>query len=175
MIKNKLKQRELNKKGDINTDPDDWPVRLIKLLISFFSKNFHEITNNIDDLSKWAPLASDIGKSEAICKEKFIELRKSYRKLKTMRTRNPDVKISWIYFDLFDKIYTARESEYDSMEVETLEEQVLMEEEVTGWYFIFLLVFFIINLFTWVHNLLEEFISTGKRAPFSTFFKKCPQ
>lgn len=122
IIKNKLKQ------GDVESDSDDWSEREIKLLISFFSRNFHVISNNIEDVSKWTPLASDIGKSETNCKEKFVELRKCYRKLKTMRTRNPDVKISWSYFNMFDRIYSMKD---EPMEVVSLEEEHL-EQEVAG-------------------------------------------
>lgn len=109
-IKNKIKQGQIN-------DNDDWMAREIKQLISYFSKNYDEINSNIDDVTKWAQLASELGKSEQNCKEKFVELRKCYRKLKTMKSRNPEVKISWSYFDMFHRIYSLKEPE---MEVEAL-------------------------------------------------------
>lgn len=104
-IKNKLKNGKLD-----SDDSEDWSAKEIKQLINYFSQNFHEINNNVDDGSKWSDLSSEIAKSETSCKEKFLELRKSYRKLKTMRSRNPDVKISWKYFNMFEQIYEAKEN-----------------------------------------------------------------
>lgn len=72
-IKTKLKQ------GTMSANNNDWLARELKQIIAFFSKNFHDITNNIDDVSKWDPLATELGKSQLNCKDKFVELRKCYR------------------------------------------------------------------------------------------------
>ncbi|XP_026734041.1 uncharacterized protein LOC113498285 [Trichoplusia ni] len=112
-IKSKLKNGKLD-----SDDSEDWSAKEIKLLINYFSQHFDEINSNVDDNSKWSDLAGDIGKSENSCKEKFLELRKSYRKLKTMRTRNPDVKISWKYFNMFEQIYSAKEDGQEAMQVD---------------------------------------------------------
>lgn len=103
-IKSKLKNGKLD-----SDDSEDWSAKEIKQLINYFSQNFDDINSNVDDSSKWADLAGELGKGETSCKEKFLELRKSYRKLKTMRARNPEVKISWKYFTMFEQIYNARE------------------------------------------------------------------
>lgn len=113
-IKSKLKNGKLD-----SDDSEDWSAKEIKQLINYFSRNFDDINNNVEDTSKWTELAGDISKSETSCKEKFLELRKSYRKLKTMRSRNPDVKISWKYFNMFEQIYKAKESgNQEGMEVD---------------------------------------------------------
>lgn len=113
-IKNKLKNGKLD-----SDDSEDWSAKEIKQLINYFSQNFDDINTNVDDSTKWSELAADIGKGETSCKEKFLELRKSYRKLKTMRSRNPDVKISWKYFASFEQIYSAREEDsQEAMEVD---------------------------------------------------------
>ncbi|XP_061724655.1 uncharacterized protein LOC133530662 [Cydia pomonella] len=103
-IKSKLR----NGKKDTD-DEEDWSAKEIKQLIVYFSQNFDDINSNLEDKSKWSALAAEIGKLEDACSDKLLELRKSYRKLKTMKTRNPDVKISWKYFNMFDEIYSARE------------------------------------------------------------------
>lgn len=134
-IKSKLKNGKLD-----SDDSEDWSAKEIKLLINYFSQHFDEINSNVDDNSKWSDLAADIGKSENSCKEKFLELRKSYRKLKTMRTRNPDVKISWKYFNMFEQIYSAKEDGQDAMQVDDEQGTYLTIEgsdekvEQEGWY-----------------------------------------
>ncbi|KAJ8705251.1 hypothetical protein PYW07_011078 [Mythimna separata] len=115
-IKSKLKNGKLD-----SDDSEDWSAKEIKQLINYFSQNFDELNNNIEDTTKWSDLAGEIGKGENSCKEKLIELRKSYRKLKTMRTRNPEVKISWKYFNMFEDIYNAKENGVETMEVDDSE------------------------------------------------------
>ncbi|XP_075987168.1 uncharacterized protein LOC142983879 [Anticarsia gemmatalis] len=111
-IKTKLKNGKID-----SDDGEEWSAKEIKQLINYFCRHFDEINSNSDDSSKWADLAEEIGKGEMACKEKFLELRKSYRKLKTMRLRNPDVKISWKYFAMFDQIYNTNEGQ-ENMEVD---------------------------------------------------------
>ncbi|XP_050555253.1 uncharacterized protein LOC118280646 isoform X2 [Spodoptera frugiperda] len=124
-IKSKLKNGKMD-----SDDSEDWSAKEIKQLINYFSQNFEEIDNFVDDTSKWSDLATDIGKTENACKEKFIELRKSYRKLKTMRSRNPDVKISWKYFNMFEDIYNAKQNGNDeAMEVEELDLNMVSDEK----------------------------------------------
>ncbi|KAI8425717.1 hypothetical protein MSG28_011514 [Choristoneura fumiferana] len=110
-IKSKLR----NGKRDTD-DEEEWSAKEIKQLINYFAQNFDDINSNVEDKNKWSALAAEIGKVEDACCEKLLELRKSYRKLKTMKTRNADVKISWKYFNLFDEIYTSKE------DVETVQE-----------------------------------------------------
>ncbi|CAG5037603.1 unnamed protein product [Parnassius apollo] len=105
-IKSKLK----NGKRD-SDDDEEWTAREIKLLINYFSNNFNDLCDSIEDVRKWSALVSDIGKTATACSEKFLELRKSYRKLKTMKSRNPEVKVSWKYFNMIDNIYITREAE----------------------------------------------------------------
>lgn len=104
-IKSKLKNGKLD-----SDDSEDWSAKEIKQLINYFAQNFDDINSNIEDKTKWSDLSGEIGKGENSCKEKFIELRKSYRKLKTMRTRNPETKISWKYFNMFEDIYDSHET-----------------------------------------------------------------
>ncbi|PZC81916.1 hypothetical protein B5X24_HaOG211702 [Helicoverpa armigera] len=121
-IKSKLKNGKID-----SDDSEDWSAKEIKQLFNYFSQNFYEINNNIEDATKWSDLAGEIGKSENACREKFLELRKSYRKLKTMRTRNPDVKISWKYFNMFENIYNSNENGVaEGMEVDETYAEVPM-------------------------------------------------
>lgn len=123
-IKSKLK----NSKTD-NEENEEWAAKEIKQIINFFSNNFLEISQGSDnDSSKWASLAQALGKSETSVNEKFLELRRSYRKLKTMKKNNPECKVSWKYFNLFDDVFARAGAD---MEVEELEmEDVVYEEEM---------------------------------------------
>lgn len=112
-IKSKLKNGKMD-----SDDSEDWSAKEIKQLINYFSNNFDDINLNIEDTTKWSDLAGEIGKGENSCKEKLLELRKSYRKLKTMRSRNPDVKISWKYFNMFEDIYNAKENGVETLEMD---------------------------------------------------------
>ncbi|XP_068624698.1 uncharacterized protein [Battus philenor] len=105
-IKSKLKNGKMD-----SDDAEDWVAREIKQLINYFANNYDVLHNSIEDLSKWSDLTHVIGKTERACSEKFLELRKSYRKLKTMKARNPEVKVSWKYFNMMDDIFNTRESE----------------------------------------------------------------
>lgn len=111
-IKSKLKNGKLD-----SDDSEDWSAKEIKQLINYFSEHYDDITNNIEDTTKWSDLSGEIGKGENTCKEKFLELRKSYRKLKTMRSRIPEMKISWKYFNMFEKIFNSKENG-EAMEVD---------------------------------------------------------
>lgn len=71
-VKNKIKS------GAISAG-SDWLAREIKQLITFFSKNFDSINDNLNDISKWEPLAIELKKTPSNCKDKFVELRKCYR------------------------------------------------------------------------------------------------
>ncbi|KAJ0171095.1 hypothetical protein K1T71_013294 [Dendrolimus kikuchii] len=129
-IKAKLK----NSKQDSNV-LEEWSAKEIKMLLNYLAQNISKVDDS-EDLSVWSGLAKEIGKSEQACREKFLELRKSYRKLKTKITRHPNVKISWKYFGLLDNIYGEKvigaydggsEDSPQDMEVEQLEEW--MEED----------------------------------------------
>ncbi|CAG9569927.1 unnamed protein product [Danaus chrysippus] len=99
-IKSKLKNGKLE-----SEDGEDWSAKEIKQLINYFSRNYHDLVDNIEDKSRWVQVAQEMGRTEGSCCDKFLELRKSYRKLKTMKSRNPDVKVSWKYFNMIDEIY----------------------------------------------------------------------
>lgn len=100
-IKSKLK----NTKASIE---EEWSAKEIKQIINYFSQNFARISEDEEDSTRWSALAKDIGKTERSCMEKFLELRKSYRKLKTMKENNAEVKVSWKYFNLFDEVYNSK-------------------------------------------------------------------
>lgn len=97
---------KIQKKTDADYNYKEWTNDSIKKLIHYLGQNFDEITKNLNSLDSWTKLADLLNKDEEMCKNKFLELRKSYRKLKTMLTRNPHTKISWKYFSDFDAIYT---------------------------------------------------------------------
>lgn len=134
-LKNKLR----NSKND--SDYEEWSASDIKKLIQFFAENFDSISNNIEDISKWAPLASDIEKNEVCCKEKFLELRKSYRKLKTQITRNPNVKISWKYFNMFEQIYNENENGLQQTTMELDEQYYSDDQQQEGNNFIYIYIY----------------------------------
>lgn len=113
-IKSKLKNGKMD-----SDDAEDWSAKEIKQLINFFSRNFHNFQENIEERSKWTEISQEIGRTESSCCDKFLELRKSYRKLKTMKARNPDVKVSWKYFNMLDNIY--KNAEQNSEVLETME------------------------------------------------------
>lgn len=122
-IKSKLK----NGKMDSNDEErEEWSAREIKLLINYFSNNYDALRDSVEDVDQWSPVASDIGKTSRSCCEKFLELRKSYRKLKTMKSRNPEVKVSWKYFNMMDDIYSSEETDR-RMEVNTRDEAEIVE------------------------------------------------
>ncbi|KAF9408721.1 hypothetical protein HW555_011686 [Spodoptera exigua] len=124
-IKSKLKNGKMD-----SDDSEDWSAKEIKKLINYVGQNFEDIDGLVDDVSKWSDLAAEIGKTENSCKEKFIELRRSYRSLKTMRCRNPDVKISWKYFNMFEDMYKAKQNGNDeAMEVEELDFNMVSDEK----------------------------------------------
>ncbi|KPJ05812.1 hypothetical protein RR46_01241 [Papilio xuthus] len=102
-IKSKLKNGKIG-----SDDSEEWAAREIKQLINYFAKNYDSFHQNLEDHCRWSDLARVIGKTESACSEKFLELRKSYRKLTTMKTRNPEIKVSWKYFNMLDDIYTSK-------------------------------------------------------------------
>lgn len=125
-IKNKLKN---NKVG--SEENEEWAPKEIKQIIHYFSNHFHEICNN-DDSSKWAPLAREMNKSETSVNNKFLELQKSYKRLKTMKENHPECKVSWKYYNLFEDVYEKLGiEEVEEMEIDQLEyndENVVNEE-----------------------------------------------
>ncbi|XP_041984189.1 uncharacterized protein LOC121736833 [Aricia agestis] len=104
VIKSKLK----NGKTDAD-EIEDWAPKEIKQIINHFSSFYNEITENSNDETLWSSLAEQMGRPATSLRYKFLELRKSYRKLKTMKTRNPDVKLTWKYFNMMDNIYNEAE------------------------------------------------------------------
>lgn len=100
-LKSKILKKESNE-----YEFKEWSPKEIKTLISFYAKNYDSVNKNANNDACWTQLSDEIGKSETLCREKFLELRKSYRKLKTMLTRNPKTKVSWKYFNMFDQICT---------------------------------------------------------------------
>nr|XP_026486246.1 uncharacterized protein LOC113393520 [Vanessa tameamea] len=110
-IKSKLKNGKMD-----SDDAEDWSAKEIKQLINYFSRNFSNFQENIEARSKWTEIAQEISRTETSCCDKFLELRKSYRKLKTMKARNPDVKVSWKYFNMLDDIYKYGEQNCEVLE-----------------------------------------------------------
>ncbi|KPJ19278.1 hypothetical protein RR48_05920 [Papilio machaon] len=102
-IKSKLKNGKIG-----SDDSEEWAAREIKQLINYFANNYDSLHQNLEDHCRWSDLARVIGKTESACSEKFLELRKSYRKLTTMKTRNPEIKVSWKYYNMLDDIYTSK-------------------------------------------------------------------
>uniref|UniRef100_A0A1E1WCN3 Myb-like domain-containing protein n=1 Tax=Pectinophora gossypiella TaxID=13191 RepID=A0A1E1WCN3_PECGO len=120
-IKNKLKNGKVG-----SDDGEEWSTKEIKTLINHIA-NHLDIDSDPTDNTKWSSLAQDIGKTETSCREKFLELRKSYRKIKTMISKNPDCKVNWKYFKMFDEIYSK---ERIGMEVGSSDENVLVPMEL---------------------------------------------
>ncbi|XP_038219188.1 uncharacterized protein LOC119837608 [Zerene cesonia] len=117
-IKAKLKSGKAD-----SSDSEDWSAKEIKKLIIYFANHFSELDNDVENKSKWTNIANEIGRTENSCSEKFIELRKSYRKLKTMKTNNPETKVAWKYFNMMDEIYSNNQkAEVEGMEID--EEQL---------------------------------------------------
>ncbi|KAJ2951214.1 hypothetical protein O0L34_g5607 [Tuta absoluta] len=105
LLKNKLKQGKM----DLN-DQDEWTPRDIKMLINYFGQHYQEISQDLQDVTKWKTAAKIImNKSEIACRDKFLELNNSYRKIIMMMNRNPESKINWKYFKFFDEIYSKSE------------------------------------------------------------------
>ncbi|KAG7297010.1 hypothetical protein JYU34_019936 [Plutella xylostella] len=126
-LKSKLKNHKMDSDGE-----EEWSAKEIKQLINYFSDNFATISENPSELDVWGVLSSQTGKSASACRDKFMELRKSYRKLKTMKSRNAAVKVTWKYFNKFDDIYRAHENGVEQpMEVEELDdyEMVAVDED----------------------------------------------
>ncbi|XP_050672164.1 uncharacterized protein LOC126970352 [Leptidea sinapis] len=93
----------------------DWTAREIKKLLIFYGENCDSIDNNIDEISLWDSIAEELGQTPSSCSRKFFELRKSYKKLKTMKANNPETKISWKYFSMMDEIYLKKENRANMM------------------------------------------------------------
>lgn len=129
-IKSKLK----NGKAD-SSDSEDWTAKEIKKLINHFASNFTDLDTDIESKSKWTDIAQELGRSETACCEKFLELRKSYRKLKTMKTNNPETKVSWKYFNMMDEIYN-RSQVVESMEIDDQLYASIKSEVHDGEYFL---------------------------------------
>lgn len=126
-----IKARLKNSKQDSDV-LEEWSAKEIKTLLNYLAENFSNIDSS-DDINIWTNLAKEINKSKPACRDKFLELRKSYRKLKTKLTRHPSVKISWKYYALLDNIYSQNASgayngennkSPEHMEVEQLEEWI---------------------------------------------------
>lgn len=100
-----LKSKIIKKKAsDFNFK--EWATKEIKALISYVSQNFESIEKDTNNLALWAELSAQIGKDEETCKEKYLELRKSYKKLNVLLTRNPNSKITWKYYAAFDSMFS---------------------------------------------------------------------
>ncbi|XP_052752962.1 uncharacterized protein LOC113519398 [Galleria mellonella] len=117
-IKSKLKNNKFSAEC-----VEEWTAKEIKQLINYFAKNFNDLSEDLEEKAKWSDLSEVIGKSEDSCIQKFMDLRKSYRKLKTMRENNPQVKVSWKYYNLFDQIYS-----FKSENVETIQEVEMLDQ-----------------------------------------------
>ncbi|CAH2060691.1 unnamed protein product, partial [Iphiclides podalirius] len=104
-IKSRLKSGKMD-----SDDAEEWTAREIKQVINHYSSNCDSLRDSAEDVDRWSPLASQLGKTARACCEKFLELRKSYRKLKTMKSRNPEVKVSWKYFNMMDDIFSSDET-----------------------------------------------------------------
>lgn len=128
-IKSKLKNNKVD-----SEDAEEWAAKEIKQIINYFGNNFEEISNGADgDSSKWAPLAQSMSKSASAVNEKFLELQRSYRKLKTMKQNNPESKVSWKYYNLFDEVFARAGTDMVVEELE-MEELTYDEEMVTEEY-----------------------------------------
>ncbi|XP_023954831.2 uncharacterized protein LOC112058323 [Bicyclus anynana] len=110
-IKTKLKHGKMD-----SDDAEDWTAKEIKQLINYFARYYCLFIDDVEDKTKWTDLAKELGRSPLCCCEKFLELRKSYRKLKTMKTRRPDVKVSWKYFNMMDEIYKKGAQDVEILE-----------------------------------------------------------
>ncbi|KAI5639478.1 hypothetical protein NE865_07978 [Phthorimaea operculella] len=105
LLKNKLKQGKM----DLN-EQEEWTPRDIKMLINYFGQHYADISQDLQDVSKWKTAAKIImNKSEMACRDKFLELNNSYRKILVMMNRNPESKINWKYFKFFHEIYSRAE------------------------------------------------------------------
>lgn len=133
-IKNKLKRAKAS------SEEKDWVPSEIKALLTYFGQNFHSISNNTDDITKWYSLSRQLSKTQTSCREKFLDLRKSYRKLKTMKSRNPDCRVSWQYFNIIDEIYAKEGLGPDGVDMGTEEKvpselpTVESDAQDEGWY-----------------------------------------
>ncbi|KAM3960031.1 uncharacterized protein ACR2FA_005955 [Aphomia sociella] len=103
---------------------EEWTAKEIKQLINYFGQNFYGMPENVEEKTKWTDLANTIGKSEDSCVEKFLDLRKSYRKLKTMKENNSQVKVSWKYYAMFDDIYNSSENHEEIVQEMEVVDQV---------------------------------------------------
>lgn len=131
---------KIMKNGDVDYAIKEWSAKEIKALINYYSENYAFVNKNYSDCECWAPLAREIKKTEMACLHKFMEMRKSYRKLKTMLTRNPKVKISWKYYTKFDEICSRPEDgnneEYEVLKMED-EGNGVHDGELKFWYTFF--------------------------------------
>lgn len=118
------------KKTDSDFNIKEWTTKDIKMLIEYFAQNFAKVNSEFSNLECWSELAQKIGKDEEVCKDKFLELRKSYRKLKTMLTRNPNTNISWKYFPYFEQIYENRADATDLSYIDGNYEVMDIDDEI---------------------------------------------
>lgn len=125
-IQNKLK----NAKYDSDEDRE-WSTKEIKQLIDHFAKNVDAINNDIDNAKLWDSVAHDIGNSASSCRDKFLELRKSYRQLKGMKSRNKSYKVVWKYYKKFEEIYAGGENERSRVEAMDVDADDDANSEVT--------------------------------------------
>ncbi|CAF4895982.1 unnamed protein product [Pieris macdunnoughi] len=91
------------KSHNILNDTEDWSHQDITKLINFATANFDD---GNEEKWRWEEIANITGHTAMACLDKYFELRKCYRKLKTMKSNNPEKRVSWKYFDVMDKIYT---------------------------------------------------------------------
>ncbi|CAH0764828.1 unnamed protein product [Diatraea saccharalis] len=97
-IKSKLKNNKADK------DFEEWTPKEIKQVIGYFGLHFNELSYD-DTATKWKELADELQKPMKAVRDKFIELRKSYKRLKTVKEHNPEFKVSWKYYNMFNEIY----------------------------------------------------------------------
>lgn len=91
------------------TDTEEWSHEDITKLINFAASNI----NIPMDKWNWADIADENGHTANGCLDKYCELRRCYRKLKTLITNNPEKRVSWKYFSIMDKIHTKTEDTDD--------------------------------------------------------------
>ncbi|GBP18650.1 hypothetical protein EVAR_14420_1 [Eumeta japonica] len=119
----------------------EWPHEDLERLLHYCDINYNEINKNINDKQNWAEIATVLGKSQENCLNKFLELKKTYVKLKTRNNDDPSI-ISWNYFKAFEDIYRTHNIEieeeigYDEpvesvcLEATRLYEEIPLDEDI---------------------------------------------
>ncbi|XP_063835028.1 uncharacterized protein LOC135084223 [Ostrinia nubilalis] len=121
-IKNKLKN---NKIGSAETE--EWATKEIKQIINYYSSNFSDLSESCDS-TKWAPLARIMNKSETAVNIKFMELQKSYKRLKAMKETHPECKVSWKYYNMFEDVFAKTGNDLEI--VEYVDDEIMEVDEL---------------------------------------------